>query len=288
MSPTSSPSNFGVATTREQERSDNGMDEWNRGIAICRIAVPWRPRIRWLVRARRLQEQRGLVHLQPTRFLTLEELPPGSLVSCPDLVKFVATSGVYVLADPELQLHCDRCNGTRFFQATIRFGQVRDTFENGFLVYHCRNCRTTSKTFALTAVQKRSDEPMLATQATRGYVYKIGEIPAFGPPVPAKAITLVGPDSELFLKGRNAENQGLGIGAFAYYRRVVENQKNRILDEIIRVAQKTRAGNDVVRQLRAAREETQFTKAIDIVKDCIPPVLLIDGHHNPLVLCIVH
>jgi hypothetical protein len=39
--------------------------------------------------------------------------------------------------------------------------------------------------------------------------------------------------------GRRAENQGMGIGAFAYYRRVVENQKNRIIAEIKRVAEKT-------------------------------------------------
>ena len=40
---------------------------------------------------------------------------------------------------------------------------------------------------------------------------------------------LVGPDRDDFLKGRRCENQGLGVGAFIYYRRVVENQKNRIL-----------------------------------------------------------
>jgi len=45
-------------------------------------------------------------------------------------------------------------------------------------------------------------------------------------------ITLIGPDREIFLRGRRAENQGLGIGAFAYYRRVVENQKGRIITQI--------------------------------------------------------
>ena len=37
------------------------------------------------------------------------------------------------------------------------------------------------------------------------------------------------------MKGRRCGNLGLGIGAFVYYRRVVENQKSRILDEIIKV-----------------------------------------------------
>ena len=33
-------------------------------------------------------------------------------------------------------------------------------------------------------------------------------------------------DEQLLRKGRRTENQSLGIGAFAYYRRVVENQKD--------------------------------------------------------------
>ena len=59
--------------------------------------------------------------------------------------------------------------------------------------------------------------------------------PPFGPPTPARVITLIGPDKEYYLKGRRAENQGMGIGAFSYYRRVVENQKNRIIDEVITI-----------------------------------------------------
>jgi hypothetical protein len=68
-----------------------------------------------------------------------------------------------------------------------------------------------------------------------GECYKLGELPVYGPPTPARLISLIGPDREIFLKGRRCGNLGLGIGAFVYYRRVVENQKSRILDEIIKV-----------------------------------------------------
>ena len=92
---------------------------------------------------------------------------------------------------------------------------------------------------------------------------------------------MVGPDRDLFLKGRSAENRGLGIGAFAYYRRVVEEQKGRILDEMIRVAERTGAPAEMIQTLGKAKEETQFARALEVVKDGIPATLLIDGH-NPL------
>ena len=82
---------------------------------------------------------------------------------------------------------------------------------------------------------------------------------------------------------RRTENQGLGIGAFIYYRRVVENQKNRILHKVIDVSEKIRADNDKILQLKSAVKETQFSKALEMAKDVIPESLLIYGH-NPISL----
>jgi hypothetical protein len=116
-----------------------------------------------------------------------------------------------------------------------------------------------------------------------GRAIKFGEIPPFGPPTPARLISLIGPQKELFLKGRRAENQGMGIAAFAYYRRVIEGQKDRIFDEIIKVCNRLSAGEPIVKELAAAKVETQFSKAVDSVKLAIPQALFINGH-NPLTL----
>jgi len=92
---------------------------------------------------------------------------------------------------------------------------------------------------------------------------------------------LIGPDRDAFLKGRRSENQGLGIGAFVYYRRVVENQKSRILQEIRKVAEKVGAKRESIEQLENAEKEIQFTKAMNMAKPGLPESLLINGH-NPL------
>jgi hypothetical protein len=116
---------------------------------------------------------------------------------------------------------------------------------------------------------------------TVGTVFKMGELPPFGPYTPPKLISLIGPDRDMFLKGRRAEAQNLGIAAFSYYRRVVESQKDRLLSEIIKTALKVGADPDVIATLERAKKEQHFSKAIDSVKPAVPSYLLIDGH-NPL------
>jgi hypothetical protein len=188
-------------------------------------------------------------------------------------------SAYYEIATSEIQLYCtsDTCNGLRFFR--YNSGEVAlsgdTTFKRTFIRYTCSNCQKTSKIFALQVVFDRQD--------TETQCYKYGEFPVYGPPTPARLIRLFGNDREIFLKGRRCENQGLGIGAFTYYRRVVENHKNQILDEIIRVSQKIGASAEMVRALEDSKNEIQFSKAVTSVKDAIAASLLINGH-NPLTL----
>jgi len=115
-------------------------------------------------------------------------------------------------------------------------------------------------------------------------VQKLGENPPFGPPTPSRVFKLIGEEyRELFLQGRRSENKGLGIGAYAYYRRIVEHQKGRIIDEIRKVAEKLGASPETLKAFQDARTETQFSTAIEKIKTAIPQSLLIDGH-NPLTL----
>lgn len=213
----------------------------------------------------------------------LESTPPSSLTNISVLAppSHYQGGGIegYYLSRPEIQLHCpsDACNGTRFFRCTDR-SRIKipdDDFTFFYTSYICSNCRKTEKTFSLAAQRDKGSKS--------GKCYKFGELPVYGPPTPARLIKLIGPDREIFLKGRRCENQGLGIGAFVYYRRVVENQKNRILDEIIKVSKKLSVTEDKIEILEAAKTETQFSKALSNVKDAIPQVLLINGH-NPLTL----
>ena len=186
----------------------------------------------------------------------------------------------FVLNKADIRLPCTHkeCEGKgelRFVYSGDSQYLEREKFKFFFVTYVCRNCRTTNKIYALAVKPDAT--------GYSGLVHKYGETPAYGPEVPARVITLIGPDRELFLSGRRAENRGLGIGAFAYYRRVVENQKGRIIQEMAKVAKKMGASPDELKLFAAAAGETQFATAIDKINAAIPPALRIDGH-NPLTL----
>ncbi len=226
-------------------RPDKGLGDLQR---TCEEAQAWLAEEKQMKDA---NENEALAAEEKSTLVSLTELleskPPNVYYRMSVFKKW--GDGHFTFNLPELQLYCgsEACGGTRFFQAE------RSSPFTGFVT--------------------ESD----------ALIGKLGEIPPFGPPTPSRVISLIGPDREIFLKGRRAEIDGLGIGAFAYYRRVVENQKGRIIAEIAKVAARLGAKQETLKQFEKALTETQFSSAIDDIKDGIPQSLLIGGH-NPLTL----
>lgn len=207
----------------------------------------------------------------------LEKLPPGSAARVGGVVGRMQQGGGYAFQTMDIRLHCPSpaCDGIRTYRPQREGGySVGDDWSLRFLNYKCRNCEVTERIFALRT--RVETVPVCE-------IHKIGELPAFGPPVPARVITLMGPDQDLFIKGRRAENQGLGVGAFAYYRRAVDRQWKRLLAEIIRVGEVTGAPASMTATLKDAAKETQFSKAVEMIREGIPEILKVKGH-NPLTI----
>jgi hypothetical protein len=207
-----------------------------------------------------------------------ENVPPGQARIVTDLHLEERDSRISTLIwHPEdLLLHCtsEACAGPRYFTSVGTYTLEKRSAQQKFVNYSCRNCGEGIKQFALAIETLPKGEAK---------VFKYGEVPQFGPPNPPKLMSIMGGERDAYLKGRRCENQGLGIAAFAYYRRVVENQKAKIIGEILKVAEKLNADPELINDLKAAKAETRFTEAINRIKHGLPPVLLISGH-NPLTL----
>lgn len=183
------------------------------------------------------------------------------------------------LAPPELDLSCwsERCGGPRVFWGVEAANSERDNWRLAFLRYTCRNCSQTHKEYGLRLeVRPVHDERPVQT-------VKLGEWPPLDLRVPPRIFKLVGEDRDLFLKGRRAESEAMGIAAFTYYRRVLERQKARLVDQILQVARRTQASPEVLSRLERARDSWEFTRSVEEIKDAIPDGLKVQGH-NPLVL----
>ena len=128
----------------------------------------------------------------------LEDVPPGKAVAA-ELPRYPA-----VLGSPDIQLHCGgtECGGVRFFTGDESVQLKPNIINTFFWIYTCKNCARSVKTYALRFTFMN---PLWE-------IFKYGETPSFGPPTPARAITLIGGERELFLLGRQCEIREWGLG----------------------------------------------------------------------------
>ena len=181
----------------------------------------------------------------------LQETPPNTPVQILDpwVDHHPGTKVPIALNLPTIRLWCsnEKCGGERSFMPSEKKLQLNPKGSSDqFCVYWCRNCVGESKT--------------IAVQLTIGTNYRLiamkyGEIPPFGPHLPSRLRNLVGPDQDRFSQGLRSESLGFGIGAFSYYLQVVEDQKDKLIDEIATVSKRVNASTDLLAELDAARKE---------------------------------
>ena len=216
----------------------------------------------------------------------MERTPPNTPLKIPGLASRVgnrsssalagvSVAGRWFVETPQIQLHCEHDDGPRRFDATRERFVVSSPRDYEFITYRCRDCQTTTKTFAVLVIRRSKDADVEAM--------KLGEYPPFSVPISSKIQKLLSEsDLELYRKGSRAEAQGLGIGAATYFRRIVERQWQNLVTEIRNAAE--RLGVDDLGVYDAALQETQFSKAVGMLKDAIPDKLLILDGENPLKL----
>jgi hypothetical protein len=186
-----------------------------------------------------------------------------------------------MLKVPPLLLFCGHtaCGGMRIFDPKLKAEAIGWAVSDELLDFICRHCTSSRKTFAVRFTPIPSNKRK---------AQKFGEMPPFGPPLPAKLLQLAGNEIGTLKKGRQSENQSLGIGAFAYYRRVVERQKSRLIDELSNAIERLGGDAATLEQLELARHENQFSKAIQLMAAVMPKELYVSGQnaltllHGPL------
>jgi hypothetical protein len=179
---------------------------------------------------------------------------------------------------PRIQLYCEVDDGVRWCDPGVDSVGCAE-YNTRFLAYKCRDCGQWSKTFALILA------PDLAAKPTVLTAVKLGEYPPFGSHL-AKRLRdmLSNTDLEIYRKGLRTEREGHGIGAAAYFRRVVDNQWRALVKKLHDAAEKLGTPPEKLRIFQEALAQPQFSTAVDMLKDAIPAKLLILDGRNPLTL----
>jgi hypothetical protein len=109
---------------------------------------------------------------------------------------------------------------------------------------------------------------------------KIGQEPPWEITPDRTLEKVLGSRSVYYKRGLVCESQSYGIGAFAYYRRIIEE----IIDDLLAGVANLIAGKErdvYLEALKKVKKTTITQEKIDLVKDLLPPILRPDGM-NPL------
>jgi hypothetical protein len=165
-----------------------------------------------------------------------------------------------------LSLHCDNCGKeTTWFEMT---GSTERTVYCR-AVYSCGLCNKDEVRF------------FLFNDSTKKVVSKIGQHPEPSIAVSKRLQDGLKDSLQHYKRGLVCFNQGYGIAAVAYFRRVVEERTNELIDVVAELALASGTEEAEVAKIAAAKSERTYEKKLEVASQMIP-VSLRPGGVNPL------
>jgi len=180
---------------------------------------------------------------------------------------------VGALQSPALNMFCKQCKSNQTFRMANRYTELSgkvDSWVEGIFrsQYICTHCSQSQRIFFFLADRNEN------------YYMKVGQYPSWEINSDSNLEKLLGKYADNYKKGLVCESQSYGIGAYGYYRRIVENIIDQLLDEIPALLTGTELSL-YQEALKKTKTTTVTKEKIDLVKDLLPPILRPEGM-NPL------
>lgn len=195
------------------------------------------------------------------------------------------------LPEPAINMLCPICKSTQTFnmineypdsedkQKTPRSSPAGLTFK---LDYLCSSCKRFHYEFYLEfgvtkKLNKKKEEIW-----SNGWVRKIGQKPEWSIDIDKHVENFLSDENiSLFKKGLICESQSYGIGAYSYYRRIIESIISDLLTVINELIPEGEEKVAYEEALKKTKEEIVAANKISLIKDLLPRDLLTEGY-NPL------
>lgn len=186
---------------------------------------------------------------------------------------YVWKSGEFGKGVPKITAYCDVCKSPRSFSESRsawaesnRAAPIQGNMVVILMV--CSHCERFHRAY------------ILRFHDTDKKVMKAGQYPPWDLGIDAPMARLLGEHEGVFRKGFVCESQGYGIASFAYYRRIVENVIDKLLESIEDLIEdkEKAAYTTALEQVKTTR---QTSEKIALVKDLLPSTLR-PGGINPL------
>jgi len=175
----------------------------------------------------------------------------------------------------EIESWCENCNTSKPFhnmqsETNIIF-KIHDDADSGVFLseFSCVTCNQSIKRYFCS--YKQIDLEYFK-------IIKCGETPQKPIERNKELQKFFGNDKQNFNKANVCLANGYGIGAFVYFRRIIEDNISNLLDSIASDEDADESMLNAIAELKAA---SPMSNRIDIAKRALPPYLMMDGH-NPL------
>lgn len=194
------------------------------------------------------------------------------------------------LAPRSLTLPCAHCksDGTTWkFKARLQPNVETPSEVHALWIYKCSDCERHDKVFWVVARSTVDDlifRPAVRggslAATTAGTFEKVVQWPRWTVRIPKGVEKALGARAELLAKAVHCLQEGYGIGAAAYLRRVVEDEARTIVD-LVRDAAEQDGDSEAVENATRALAADSAADRLKIAAQHIPQTLRVDGQ-NPL------
>jgi hypothetical protein len=180
-----------------------------------------------------------------------------------------------------LFLNCSICKGDRPFRDQRPSGSgapshsgvmvTPEKFKTGiyYFTYSCTDCRVDNF-YCWVYIDTEKEE-----------LFKVGQYPMWLPKISKDIANELGEDAELYQKALRNMNEGYGIGACAYLRRLIEKYINPLLELLYEVRQDVGASEDELKIIKSTIASKDFSSKTKFAADIAPSSILVEGQ-NPL------
>ncbi len=174
----------------------------------------------------------------------------------------------------QINMECPTCKSHQTFAMTNKYYENCDYSNypvSGIvfrMVYICVHCQIFQRIFYVKIDSKEQ------------WLMKVGQFPSWEIKGDANIERLLKEHASYYKKGLVCESQGYGIGAFGYYRRIVEEIIDSLLEEISELLNDTEL-SEYQEALLKTKNTNVTQEKIELVKDLLPQILRPEGM-NPL------
>lgn len=140
--------------------------------------------------------------------------------------------------------------------------------------YTCLLCSKLQVTFAVHCIYAPNDERYDST------LQKIGQFPAPSITIARALASHLGDSAPLYRKALTSRNQGYGIAAVAYLRRIVEDKTDELIDIVGQLAHGRGLSETDIQAILAAKNQQTYSDKLKVASEVIPATLR-PGGSNP-------